>query len=79
MSKGRVKVAQSSNFYKNKKTDINWWVDNPDDIGIFEFSFDRAKIYNLFRDYPDAMTPEEVKIFDRENPFWAEFFADRRK
>ena len=79
MSKGRVKVAQSSNFYKNKKTDIIWWVDNPDDIGIFEFSFDRAKIYNLFRDYPDAMTPEEVKIFDRENPFWAEFFADRRK
>lgn len=72
-------MAQSSNFYKNKKTDIIWWVDNPDDIGIFEFSFDRAKIYNLFRDYPDAMTPEEVKIFDRENPFWAEFFADRRK
>lgn len=72
-------MAQSSNFYKNKKTDIIWWVDNPDDIGIIEFSFDRAKIYNLFRDYPDAMTPEEVKIFDRENPFWAEFFADRRK
>ena len=72
-------MAQSSNFYKNKKTDIIWWVDNPYDIGIFEFSFDLAKIYNLFRDYPDAMTPEEVKIFDRENPFWAEFFADRRK
>ena len=72
-------MAQSSEFYKNKKTDRIWWVHNPDEIGIFEFSFDRIKIYNMFQDYPNAMTPEEVKIFDRENPFWAEFFADRRK
>ena len=65
-------------FYKNNKTDRIWWVDTTDQKGVFEFSFDREKIYNLFEDYPDAMTPEEVEIFDKENPFWAEFFADRR-
>lgn len=65
-------------FYKNNKTDRIWWVDTTDQKGVFEFSFDRKKIYNMFEDYPDAMTPEEVAIFDKENPFWAEFFAERR-
>lgn len=65
-------------FYKNNKTDRIWWVDTTDHKGVFEFSFDRKKIFNMFEDYPDAMTPEEVAIFDKENPFWAEFFAERR-
>ena len=66
-------------FVKNNKTDKIWWVDNlGEEVGVFEFSFDQKKVYNLFRDYPGAMTPEEVKIFDRENPFWAEYFAERR-
>ena len=65
-------------FYKNNKTDRIWWVDTSDQIGVFLFSFDREKIYNMFQDYPDAMTPEEVSIFDKENPFWSEFFAERR-
>lgn len=25
------------------------------------------------------MTNEEVELFDKENPFWAEFFAERKK
>ena len=65
-------------FYKNKKADKIWWVDNSDQVGVFEFSVDRVKIYNMFQDYPHAMSPEEVAIFDRENPQWAEFFADRK-
>jgi len=24
------------------------------------------------------MTEEEVRIFDRENPFWSDFFSDRK-
>lgn len=71
-------MAQSSKFYKKNEADLIWWVDNPDLIGVFEFSFDRIKIYNMFQDYPYAMTKEEVEIFDKENPYWAEFFAERR-
>ena len=66
-------------FIKNKKTDRIWWVNNVgEQIGVFEFSFDQKKIYNLFEDYPHALTPEEIEIFDKENPEWADFFKDRK-
>ena len=47
--------------------------------GLWLFSFDREKIYNLFEDYPDKLTAEEVEIFDREQPYWADFFRDRKE
>lgn len=69
-----------SKYFKNNPTDKIWWVNNIDEtVGLFLFTFDKVKIYNMFQDYPDAMTPEEVAIFDRENPYWAEFFAERKK
>ena len=67
-----------SDFYKNKKTDKIWWVDNIGVRGEFLFSFDKKKIYNLFADYPHNLTPEEKKIFDEENPYWKDFFSDRQ-
>lgn len=56
-----------------------WWVDTSDRLGMFLFSFDRKKVFNLFRDYPEKLTPDEKELFDQENPFWADFFrpADR--
>ncbi len=65
-------------FYKNDPDDEIWWADDTERVGHFEFSFDRQKIFNLFRDYPYALTPEQKKTFDRENPYWADFFSDRR-
>ena len=65
-------------FYKNKETDTIYWVDNVDRIGEHLFSFDKKKIYNLFRDYPNKLTPNEKEIFDKENPYWADFFHDRQ-
>ena len=66
-------------FYKNKKSDRIWWVDNNDEIGVFLFSFDKKKIYNLFQDYPHNLAKEEVDVFDKENPYWASFFKERKK
>lgn len=43
------------------------------------FSFDKVKIFNLFEDYPHNLTPEEKEIFDKENPYWKEFFKERIK
>lgn len=63
-------------FYKNKPSDKVYWIDNIGVIGEFLFSFDKKKIYNLFRDYPQKLTNEEKIIFDRENPYWADFFKD---
>ena len=70
-------AGQSNSFYKNNSDDVIWWVDAPDTIGEWLFSFDKKKIFNLFADYPDKLSPEQKSIFDEENPDWAEFFADR--
>ena len=67
-----------SEFYKENPKDKMWWVDNLDTIGELLVSFDRKKVYNLFEDYPHNFAEEEIQIFDKENPFWADFFKDRK-
>ena len=68
----------TSKFYRNNHGDKTLWVENGS-IGKMEFTFDKEHIYNLFRDYPYKLTPEEKTIFDKENPEWAAFFSDRNK
>ena len=70
-------MAQSSKWYKNNIDDKRWWMDNPETKGEWLFSFDKEHIFNMFRDYPHNLTPEQKKIFDEENPYWADFFKDR--
>lgn len=64
-------------FYKQKEEDKIYWVDNVETIGEHLFTFDKKKIYNLFADYPQNLTQEEKEIFDKENPFWCDFFERR--
>ena len=65
-------------WYKNEPTDKIWWLDNSDEkVGEWIFSFDKVYTFNMFADYPNNLTPEQKKIFDRENPYWADFFKDR--
>ncbi len=68
-----------SEFYKENANDKIWWVDNPDMIGEFLFSFDKKKTFNLFQDYPWKLTAEQKELFDKENPYWKDFFKDRKK
>lgn len=67
-----------NNFYKNNENDLIWWVDNTDQLGIWLFSYDKKRIFNMFSDYPRKLTKEQKEIFDRENPYWADFFKDRK-
>lgn len=62
---------------KNNKGDKIWWKDDVEIKGEWIFSFDRKREFNMFRDYPHELTPEQKKTFDKENPFWADFFKDR--
>lgn len=64
-------------FHKRNKHDKIYWVDNFHVKGEHLFSFDKLKIYNLFADYPHNLTKEEKEIFDNENEYWRDFFADR--
>lgn len=67
-----------NNWYKNKPTDKIWWLDNPNKVGEWLFSFDKKKTFNMFADYPHALTKEQKAIFDEENPYWKDFFKDRQ-
>ncbi len=64
-------------FYKKNKDAKVWWLDNYEEVGVFVFSFDKKKTYNLFKDYPMELSVEEWETFNKENPYWEEFFADR--
>lgn len=69
---------QSDRWYKDNSDDKIWWLDNSDEIiGEWIFSFDKKKRFNMFADYPNKLSKEEKEIFDKENPYWAEFFIDR--
>ena len=50
------------------------WLYDPDHLGRMLFTFDGEKIYNLFQDYPNALTAKEKRIFDENNPQWVKFF-----
>ena len=67
-----------SDFYKKSKNDEIWWADDLESVGEFLFSFDKKKIYNMFADYPHNLSKEEKEIFDKENPYWKNFFEDRQ-
>ena len=64
-------------WYKQNEDDQIWWLSNFDTVGEWVFSFDKQRAFNMFSDYPDMLTPEQKAIFDRENPFWADFFKSR--
>lgn len=65
-------------FYKENPSDLVWWGDTFENDGEFLFSFDKKQVFNLFSDYPHKLTPEQKEIFDKENPFWKDFFKDRK-
>ena len=62
-------------FYKKKRSDFIWW--KKEDRGGHRFSFDKETVFDLMTDYPDKLTAEQKEIFDKENPYWANFFKDR--
>ena len=71
-------MAQSNKYFKNNPSDVIWWVDNADDVkGEFIFTFDKKTHYNMFADYPHNLTEKQRETFDKENPYWADFFSDR--
>lgn len=73
MRREKEEVVMSDN-----RRELNFeWIENPDKVGEMLFTFDGETVFNLFRDYPYKLTPEQKKMFDDLNPYWAEFFKDR--
>ena len=61
-------------WYKRKKTDKVWWK-HTTQIGVWIFSFDKKKEYYFYREYPHALTDEELEIFNKDNPGLAMTFG----
>ena len=76
-AKAKSSFYSNSHFYKESDGDVIFWVHNNQFMGEHLFSFDKEKIYNLFADYPHNLTTEERAIFDKETPYWKEFFKER--
>ena len=72
-------MDRQDKWFKESPDDQVWWLDNQEVKGEFIFSFDRKTSFNLFRNYPWKLSPEQKKIFDEENPFWADYFKDRSR
>lgn len=64
-------------YWSKEKSEKVWWYH----CGRRElvFSFDRVHKFYLFRDYPYKLTKEQKEIFDKENPFWVDFFKERNE
>lgn len=71
-------VSSNYTWYKQKETDTVEWADTRRQKGIMLFRFGPGgRVFNLFHDYPEKLTPEELAVFNHDCPYWADFFADR--
>lgn len=78
MSREREAMEQSNKLFKNSPKDKIWWLDNGDKAkGEWIFTFDKKTFFNMFEDYPSKLSKEQKDIFDKENPYWADFFRER--
>lgn len=69
-----------ASFYKDRISLRVWKVDLAKQIaGPMLFTFDRKKIYNFWSDYPQKLMPEEIEVFEEDNPYWANFHEHRKK
>lgn len=71
-------MSDNRKFYKENETDKIWKVSDFDGMGKILFSFDRETVFNAWVDYPYNMTDEQIRMFDEQFPYWAEFFEDRK-
>ena len=63
---------------KMNENDTIWWLDDLDRIGPRLFTFDLKEVFNFWSDYPDALTPEQKAVFDKECPGVAELKKELR-
>ena len=72
------KSTEEDKWYKKNENDEVWWLDNKDAEDKYVFSFDKKTKFNIYKDYPFALTTEQKAIFDRENPKWRDFLKEKR-
>lgn len=71
-----IKGVEYLDPHKKSDSDKVYWLTKKDEsIGEFLFSFDLKKVYNIYTDYPEKLSNEELRVFNKENPFWVDYFS----
>ena len=70
-------MPNKDRFFKLNDGDRVWWTVSGDRLGGQKFSFDKKKVYDLFKDYPEKLSVEEWLVFNAENEYWYNGFKDR--
>ncbi len=68
----RTLIPEKRGFYIKKGKKVGW-LDTSEYIGSMDFSIDGKRVFSMWKDYPWKLTREEKEIFDRDEPFWANF------
>ena len=54
-------------FEKESDDKMIYWVDPEDDReDTILFSFDGKTVFNFWQDYPEKLSPEQIRIFKKE-------------
>lgn len=61
-------------FTKQHWYDKIWEVDTIGFRDGLSFSFDKKRIYHFHRDYPHHLTPKQIKIFNKQFPYWYHWY-----
>ncbi len=76
LEKAIEEYGELCDFVQNDDSDIFWTY--PIGVsGVHLFSFDQKNVYNLFSEFPYALSDEQVALFCKNEPYWANAFADR--
>ena len=76
------KPLEPTDFYikdENEKGRQVWLAVRIGYKGQTYFTFDKQNFYSLFKDYPYKLTDEQIEIFKKGLPYWADFFKSRLK
>lgn len=76
-SDGEGYVVDDSERDNPRMWTVSHYIDNDMMIGEMLVTFDKETVYNLFTDFPEKFTHEQIQILKEENPFWYNFFASR--
>ena len=59
-------------WHKQDEKDLIWYTGKIDSVGEILFTFAKKTVFNFWQDYPEKLTPEQIRIFKKENPVLAE-------
>ena len=59
-------------WHKQDEKELIWYTGKIDSVCEILFTFDKKTVFNFWQDYPEKLTPEQIRIFKKENPVLAE-------